>query len=187
MALELNQTSALNILMEGVANRIALKVLSEPTDNAKAGLVRTGRLQDDPTNKKVNILIHPGGEKWPDILDTKDESAGLHGPATHTIGRGFGSQYWRRRVKVEITIFFINQTTRDAARIKSNLVVSRIMSALLTWDVGRETPKDSFGEHCYAVQIANTFIEEGGGAGDYTWRGEMIVELLTEIEPPEED
>ena len=38
---------------------------------------------------------------------------------------------------------------------------------------------DSFGERAYAVQVYKLYVEEGGGEGDYNWRGCIMVEYFT--------
>ena len=51
------------------------------------------------------------------------------------------------------------------------------------WDIGNEVALDDFGEFAYALQVCETWIREGGGEGDYNWRGEMRIEAMTQHEP----
>lgn len=182
----LDHVSIANSLMDATVDRLRLKLREEQDDQARAGLVRAGKLQADPTDKKVNVLIHPGGEEWPDILNTDTgESAGMYVPATYEIGGLYGGTFWRRRFRVELSIFFSNETSRDNSRQKALVVLHRAHNALLTWDVGREVGRDDFGEHAYALQVTKMNIREGGGDGDFNWRGDLWLEFLTSIEPRE--
>lgn len=175
------QTSVLNLLLDGTADLLRDHLLTQVDDDSKAGLVRTGKLQDDPTSRRVNILIHPGGEEWQDKINTDGSSAGKYVDNAYTIGGDYGGVYWRRRVKAELQMFFTNEASRDTARIKAHVVLSRALNALLTWDVGKQIPQDSFGEKVYDLQITGSWLREGGGEGDFNWRGEMRIEFLTEI------
>jgi len=179
------QTGIVNILLEATAERLLQKLLTDVTDESKAGLVRTGKLQDDPTSRKVNILIHPGGEDWPDKLSVDGSGVGKHVENAYTIGGAYGGIFWRRRALIEIQMFYTNESDRDTSRMRSHVVLSRAHHALNTWDVGRETPKDDFGEKAYDLQVVQSWLREGGGEGAFNWRGEIRIEFLTEIEPTE--
>ncbi len=182
MPLDLDQTSILNSLIDATSDRLKAKLQTEPTDDARAGLVRPGKLQDDPTSKKINLLVHPGGELWPDVLNTEDNGPGMFAP-TYTIGSPYGSAYWRRRLRVELSMFFENEASRANSRMKANVVLSRAQHALMTMNMA-DIPRDDFGEKAHMVQVAKMFLYEGGGDGDFNWRGEMWIEYLTELEPP---
>lgn len=180
------QTGIVNVLLNATADILREKLLTEVTDESKAGLVRTGKLQDDPTSKQVNILIHPGGEDWPDKLNTDGAAAGKHVDNAYLIGGQYGGMFWRRRVRIEIQMFFTNEANRDSARTKAMVVLSRAHHTFNTWDVGRLTPADDFGEKAYDLQVARMWLREGGGEGDFNWRGEILIEFLTEINPTEQ-
>jgi hypothetical protein len=169
------------LLIEGILSRLEQMLQLTIDDDARAELIKVGLLQDDPTVKKINVTIHTGGEAWPDVLNTNDSGPDAYAP-TYTIGGSYGSQFWRRRFRVEFNIFFAG-TSRDDARKKSLLLLSRALHGLVTWDVSGEIATDSFGEHPYIIQVAQSWIEEGGGEGDYNWRGEMRLEFITELEP----
>jgi hypothetical protein len=184
MALELDDTSILNILLDAVAERLKLKLLTEPVDDAKAGLVRTGKLQDDPNAKKVNILVHPGGKDHPDLINTDTVGTSGMGGTIHEIG-GYGSSTYRRRIDVEFQIFYSQEANRNTARMKANVAASRALHAIMTFPF-ESIPADSFGEHAYAVQVTQMYLFEGGGEGDFNWRGEMQIEFMTNHEPTED-
>lgn len=185
MASQLDDISIINLLIDAMADRLITKMQIQATDEAKAGLIRAGKLQDDPTLRKVNILIHPGGIDWPDILNTENNGPGLAGP-TYSIGGAFGSAFFRRRFIIEIQVFYPNDTSRVSTRTRALVVLSRIHNALFTMRVGMVST-DSFGETALQIQILESYLREGGGDGDFNWRGQMVVEFLTEIEPSEDE
>lgn len=167
-----HQRSIVDILIEGTSDLLKQKLIDEVYDSSVAGLVRPGKLQADPTEKKINILIHPGGRENPDIIGAlSDESLYYE----------FGSKssmFWRRRIEIELKMFFTSERQRSDSRIKANLVMSRAVHALMCQNVSR-MPMDSFGERAYAVQVYKLYVEEGGGEGDYNWRGCIMVEYFT--------
>jgi len=185
MPYTINQTSAIDLLKQALVDRVALKLLIEPTDSAKAGLVREGRLQADPTAKKSNILIHPGGRDYPDKLDTSGIASGAGATSPYSLGGPWGSVFWRKRVRIELLLFFSNDSNRQQSQQKADLTISRLFNAILTWDARTAVPADSFGEALWQVQILESEMTEGGGQGAFNWRGNIIVEFLTEIEPIE--
>ncbi len=186
MALNLSDTSVVNLIVDATVDYIKLRVLTNITDAAKAGLVRAGKLQDDPTTRKINILIHPGGEEYPDVLNTNlGAGAGKYVESAYTMGSnsGNGTVFWRRRLKIEYEIFFSNEALRSDARSKAQMVIDRTRHALLLWDIGALRLKDTLGEYPYDLQVLKQWIFEGGGDGDYNWRGWLVVEFLTETDP----
>lgn len=180
MALNLDQTDIETLLMDATEALLRNALLTTQTDDAKAGVVRAGKLQDDPTTKKINILLHPGGEEYKNTLNrhTSPEQ-GKYVPSAYTIGGG-GSAFYLHYIKIELELFFSNSPNRSDSRKKSSLVMSRAKRVLNTWDVGRLVPKDDFGEHAYDLQVLDHWLFEGGGDGDFNWRGWLVVEFLTE-------
>jgi len=180
MALDLDQTDIVTLLMDATEVRLRTKLIDEVSDDAKAGLVRAGKLQDDPTTKKINVLIHPGGEEYPDHINSHQSPGyGHYIESTYTIGDG-GTKFYLRYIKIEFQLFYSNSPNRSDSRKKSQLVIDRAKRIMDTWDVGREVPKDDLGEHAYNVQTLSQWLFEGGGDGDFNWRGWMIVEFSTE-------
>lgn len=182
MALDLDDTNIVDMIIESTVTRLENKLKVAPDDDAKAGLVRAGRLQDDPTNKKINILIHTGGDAWPDELSDNASGPTFHSE-TYSIGGPYGSIIFRRRIRIEFSLFYENELSRIVSRKKALTVLHRAQNALLTWDVGREIGCDDFGERAHEKQIVKMWLNEGGGPGDFNWRGELWVEFITEIEP----
>jgi hypothetical protein len=173
----LSETFVVNLIMDATIALLLQKLKIDVDDDAQAGLVRSGRLQDDPTTRKVNVLVYPSDESWPDILDTKSEEHGMHTPGPYFLG---GGMFWRRRIKVEFQIFFTNDGSRDLARQKAQLVLGRASHALSEFRPATVIPRDSFGERPYAVQVCKSYLLGGGGDGDWNHRGYLWLEYLTE-------
>lgn len=169
-------TSILNNLSDALVDQLTARLkLTGYTDSAAAGLVRAGKLQDDPTTKKINILVRNGGIDWPDELFTPDGAA-----SAHEIGSPYGKDFWKRRFIIELQLFYVNENKRDYARQKTSVVVSRAIHALRTQDYGL-IDADSFGESAYACYVIYQHVDEGGGVGDFNWRGKIYLEYHTEI------
>lgn len=176
MALTLDSTSAVDLIMQAVADRLALFMITNATDDARAGLVRTGLLQDDPTNKRINILIHPGGPSYLDGFVTGED-----GIPQHYINASYGGSFYKRHIRVEFSLFFTQESSRDNARKKALVAMARARHAIETLDIS-SVDRDSFGERPFEQHIIQEHVYEGGGEGDYNWRGEMVVKFLTEYE-----
>ena len=181
VTVELSQKALPNLLIDELQRYLTLKLSTEVTDLAKAGLVRSGKLQDDPTAKKTNILIHPGGKEWPDVLNTASEQSGYVG-YTYTMGTGYSQSQWRIRFRIELQLFYVNEANRDNSRAKSLLILARAKHALSLMPL-RAIPRDDFGEKAVEIQVVKDFLAEGGGEGDFNWRGELWLEFMTEYSP----
>ena len=179
--------SIINTAMDAIVDRLSDILIDgvPDTDPTQAGIVRAGMLQDDPQQAQINILVHPGDGDWKHVTNTYTESgSGLFAPQGTIMGQ-HGSTFWRRRYMVEFTIFFENLYSRDEARRRANVVLSRAHWALSTMNVG-VIANDTFGEAPSDLSVWDAWIREGGGDGDFNWRGEMRIELLTEHQPVEE-
>lgn len=182
MALNLDETDIDDMLMDATEARLLQYLRTDVTDDAQAGLVRAGKLQDDPTAKKINILLHPGGEEYKNGLQQHGQgySNAKYVDSTYYIGDG-GGDFQRHYIKVELQLFYSNEPNRKVSRKKSTLVMARAKHALKTWDVAAEIGvKDSFGEYVYDLQVLDNWLFEGGGDGDFNWRGWLVIEFLTE-------
>jgi hypothetical protein len=176
-------TSILTTLVETMNDQLNADLIDLIFDDTKAGLVRFGELQDDPEKAKLNILIHRGDETWKDELKLDD--IGISTP-TYEIGGvdengniiGW-KQWWWRRFTIELILFYPNQTDRDTQMNKSNIILQRVQRSL--WDMTIPTDVDDFGEQANFMQIRDAYVDEGGGVGEFIWRGEVRVEFVTSI------
>lgn len=164
-----------NILIDAMVTRLTDQLETVVTDDTKIGLIRFGKLQADPTDadRGLNILIHEGGEEWPDELYTSQ--VGITGP-TYEIG---GTQWWMRRFTIEFVLFFDGENERDIARNKATIIISHAHKALYNMDI--PTDMDSFGEQAHACQVRQSNALEGGGEGTFIWRGKLYLEFYTSI------
>lgn len=164
-------TSILNDLIEAFNTQMNTVLVTDVTDVTQAGLVRPGNLQDDPTDARINVLIHHGDEHWRD--GPYYTSKGIETPV-YEIGR---TQWWMRRFIIELELFFDGELDRDVARTKAQIILSRSEQSLI--DMPVSTDADSFGEQAHELQIADSYLREGGGEGEFIWRGKIFLEVLT--------
>lgn len=174
-------TSIFNKLTDAMVARLTSDLIEEVSDATKAGLIRFGRLQADPTDadRGLNILIHLGGDDWPDQLNIG--FAGVEAP-TYEIG---GTQYWRRHFIVELTLFFDNEEDRQLARRKATIIMAHAHKSLYTIPIPQG--HDSFGEAALGIQISQSVQNEAGGDGTFIWRSKLYVEWYTVIQDGFED
>lgn len=179
--------SLINVLMEAVIDHLQTVLIDDATDDIQAGLVRAGKLQDDPTDTKITILVHPGGKDFPHVLNKENEGPAMHAPVYEigggVPGRSFqGSAFHRRRLVIQLSLFFPREQYRLRAQLKANAVLSRTLWGLYTLDVPYEM--DDFGEQATGqFQILDNYIEESGGEGTFIWRGEIQMEFMTSMTP----
>lgn len=169
-----------NILLAAVVNKLTEDLIIVPdTDTtaeaeAVAGLVRAGKLQADPTKAGINVLVHPGGEAFPDKLSDSSGS----GREIGTAGLSF---LWLVRFKIQLKLFYNKELERTTAQIKSGVVLTRAHRAITRLNKEmRSIPTDDFGAHPIMVTVVDTFLREGGGVREFIWNGELKVEFLVQ-------
>jgi len=171
-----------NIVMDGVLAHLIQKLQIEVTGDSIAGLVKTGKLQDDPTATRINILIAPGDATWRHVLDTGINRSDGRAGFVYEIGGDYPTQAWRRRYIVEMSFYFDGELIRDTARRTAQIVYSRAQDALSKLKA-INFAADTFGEKVWSFQVSDTWIRESGGEGEFIWKGEIRFEALTVIEP----
>jgi hypothetical protein len=170
-----------NTLIELMRDRlqdVLIDNISEPDE--AAGLVKIGSLQDDPTANVQNILIREAGIEHRDEMHDAERNE-IYSPAWE-IGGGGAVHYWRK-FKVEFDLYFLTGgENRDEARTLAFITQARAERAI--WDIPQSVfpnTQDDFGETAHLVVIRESGINEGGGPEDsFIWRGEMMVEFMTE-------
>src|SRR5436190_15928771 len=106
MPLVLSETDIDDMIMDATEARLLKYLKTDVSDDAKAGIVRLGKLQDDPTTQKINILLHPGGEEYKNTLNVHNSpSWGKYVESAYTIGDG-GSGFYLHYVKAEFQLFY---------------------------------------------------------------------------------
>lgn len=187
------QASSTNVLMDEIlVNLTEELVLVEDTDladelddsyEAIAGLVRKGRLQDDPTVYGIIILVHPANEDHNEILYDRHEHNGFRIPQPVEIGGTTPVYYWVKPIIIEFEMFFEQELEREVAQVKAQVVLSRARKAVhLLNNRFRDIPVDDFGEKPFALLPQSAYLREAGGPGTFIWRGEMVVWVLCSID-----
>lgn len=169
----MSDTSVLNLITDGLVTYLTTGMIDAVSDATKVGLFRSGKLQADPTVAKLNILIHEGGEDWPDILPPPEY------PITAPLYElGNPSASFLRRFVAEYELFFLGEVDRNNARLKANVIFSRFRKLIVSLPLTGMS--DSFGETALMVQFTRHVAREGGGTGTFIWRAEHYFEVLTE-------
>lgn len=163
-----------NLLIDRMIEHLSAEMIDAVDDpNTKVGLLRSGKLQSDPTVNKLNILVREGGEKYPDVI----------APANHPLYQGRsawlgGGRVYVRRFVIEYELFFIGVTDRNEARTRANIITDRLHNAFDTMSLSGLTSE--YDETPVAKQVAKLSEREGGGPpGSFIWRADHVVEFLT--------
>lgn len=168
-------TSIRNLLQDRITEHLeAYMIDTVNATDSPLGLVKSGKLQSDPTVKRLNLLVREGGNDYPDILLPKD-----YAPVTAPVFELGGAEMWLRRFICHYELFYIGQSDRDAARTSANIIFSRFARTIRDIPMGGLT--DTFGETAILVRIIKHPMREGGGPGTFIWRAEHYIEFLTEM------
>lgn len=186
------QTSIVNILMDEIVNQLVnyLQMIEDDPEDyppeAIAGLIRAGKLQDDPTITGINILVHPANEEWPNRLYFRGATQGFDLDNSYEIGGLVPVQWNLKRFHIDLRLFFDNELERSVAQVKAQVVLSRVLHAIHMLNSRMNTiPNDSFGEGAHLVQTQNSYLRESGGPGTFIWKGTVRVEFLTSLDASE--
>lgn len=188
--------SVTNLLMDAVVDQLTEWLQVVPTQDeienpdfnkryeAVAGLIRNGRLQDDPTTYAINILVHPATEEHKDELYDKDVHNAFRLPNQFEIGGIVPNSYWVKHIHAEMTLFFDGENKREYAQTRAQVVLSRAHHALMLLNANfAAIPRDSFGNKAHMCTVKNMYLREDGGPGTFIWRGEILIQFLCSMEP----
>lgn len=156
------------------------------TDPTRAIMVRTGRLQDDPTVNFIHVLTQSGDPDNPEGWAHNSARLDVRGQPSMEFGNppylelGGGEGLWWRRMTVQIGCYFTQQGyDRNTAREYAHKVLGRTEFSI-QYCPGLVGVKDEFSELVMAVYIAKSNFTEGGGPPDqFIWRGKIGFCLLT--------
>jgi len=174
-----------DLIMRAVASKLTLElVTNNPDADLRPGLIRPGRLQDDPETPRISILIFPG-----DPSDTSSRPVWTDGPAIDgvmegwTINAGYqigggGMQF--RRFCMDINCYFTaTQESREDAQKKASWVLKSVQNALHEWN---PAVSDHFGESTVQLYMNKPVpIESGGPPDSFIWRTKYFFSVLTEM------
>lgn len=162
----------------------AMETELDSNDETRAGLVRIGKFQDNPTKYGLAILTHSND---PDNPGTWLHSAlGAGGLTLHVqsdllppyqIG---GGEFWYRRFTTQIVFFCKPTATRDRASDLANIILRRAEHTLKNVDFSSIGP-DSFGESPMVLHLAQSENLENGGVGQFIYKGFVKWQVLTEM------
>lgn len=157
--------------------------------NEQPGLIRAGKLQDNPTKHRIILLVHlsdpekPG--EWADS-PTASRVAGMLDKTdyyipTYEIGGGVGSEMWYRRGAVEGQVFLTKtKEDRDEARRIANVTRARVELCLSRSTKAVANLKDDFGEIGRQMLVINSRVTEGGGPpASFIWNFVVRWQALT--------
>jgi hypothetical protein len=174
----MSDTDIVNLCEEKLVTELLLNLQTNVSDNTKVTLVREGKLQDDPTVNYFTLLTHPGGEEFPDVLNDPGDNS--YAAPVREIGGSIRNFYYRRRFKIEYSLFFNGENNRKVAHDKAQIIKGRAERTVAQLTM---PGADSFGERAYDIQWVKSWIREDGGPGEFIWRGYMWVEFLTSYQP----
>lgn len=174
------------VLSQYIREQLFTKLSTEITeeDGTKVGLVKVGRLQDDPTVFMKNVMVRPNKDK-PDAVHTHQENK-YDAPA-YLIGGGYHAHWWRRFI-AEFQLFYDPDVSRDEAYERSEIILARARNVLSTMPLpvfqveGVDSQTDTFGESPIEFTVTHMLTKENGGPGSFIWRCEIGVEVLTEVQ-----
>jgi len=158
-------------------------------DIVKAGVVKYGRLQDNPQDFITSALVHecdPDDAKgWPHQLAQQSQ---VQGPFGDNMMRGFfelgGSATYLRRFRVDLEIYLTQQDLqREEAKELIDLVSGRAFHALRN---SKRIPglTDQWGEYaimCRHGVMKTTMVLHGGPPTSWIGRGNLWFQVHTQL------
>jgi len=178
-----NTSQISNMIAAALSAKLTDDLIEDPQipEGELAGLVREGRLQDNPEKFRISVLVHPGGDpeddEWKDISVAFFEQAPIRRqfefPAFE-IGGNSGASYWYRRGVVEWQLFATKtKDTRDVARAQAFSIQARIERSIAKATTAPLV--DDFGEtSVFPARPFWSLSREGGGPkGSFIWRGRV--------------
>jgi len=175
----MTDTSVLNLVIDKVNDDLEVALIEkvERTDDTRAGLVRTGLLQDDPTIYKVSVLSYSNDvdreDRWKHGVANYD-IASASNPPGYEIG---GGGMWFRRFTTKIEMYWKSSFNRQKARLNANVVLSRAEHTIK--QVNMNGLADTFGEYATAIYVRNSELYEAGGQGQFITHAKIWWEVLT--------
>lgn len=158
---------------------------ADSPDGEVAGIIKNGRLQDDPEAAVISITVHVGDpqnpDKWMDnIFASRDEALDRSQFEAYTWEVGGRSSIWWRRGAV-LWEFFGTKTgdSQSEAQRKAGVIEGRIQRAI---DHSIRVPGciDDFNELAINIMSRSSQKFEGGGPpNEYIWRGKILWQALT--------
>ena len=181
------QTSISYLCMQALKTQLTKALITDLDDNpdpfgeGQLGLLISGKLFEDPTITKLNMLIRNGGDDWEHTLNVADQTTAF-GELAYEMGGNYGGRFFKRRFTIQLKLFYTNEFDQDVMIESSNLILNRAENAI--WRVARDQRPigpDSFGEIAHHVEVNDSWLREGGGPGDFIARGQIDLTFMTQI------
>jgi hypothetical protein len=173
-------SSVCNLLIDTV-NTYLTEILQEfvdVTDETRAGTVRPGLLQDDPTRFHISILTYSNDpdhqDRWRHSIVNHDLSTGKRNPPAYQLG---GGSMWFRRFTTVLEQYWKPSTDRQRGRTLGNVVLSRAEHALNHAPINNLV--DSFGEYAVQMYVKSSTATDAGGQGQFITHSKIWWEVLT--------
>lgn len=158
-------------------------------DPSRASLVRGGKLQANPVEAELYVLLHigdPTDQKWrmtrPTWGDLTDADDSISNFLAQEIGGGGASNV---AMTAQVEYFALTDAVdRDAARAAGRKLMGRTKNAIRKSGVDRSAGilglKDEFGEVAIKVDLIDEFMDEDGGPDtSFIWRGYIRFTVTT--------
>ena len=188
-------TDIVDMVIDALAADITAEVKNGvPVDDmSRAGEVKAGRLQSDPTDPINSVEIHPNyppnREGWSHIYaksqsNQASEFLKYGAPTIGGAGEIGGGMWWWRRGSCQLRCFYTSQDlTRSEARQHANLFRRRVEDAIYQAPTVLALSADSFGETVgHIIRPTESFLVEGGGPpNSWLWQGWVKWEVLTSV------
>lgn len=172
--------SIINMVIESVNNHLTeiLQDDVDTTDSTRAGLVRPGLLQDDPTRFKVIAMTFPNDPdadgQWRSEIVVPNGNGADYNPPPYELG---GGEMWYRRFTVQLEMFFGARIDRDTSRQLATVILSRAERSIALAPVALGS--DDFGEQGIQTRVMSSTLSQGGGDGQFIWYGKVWFQVLT--------
>jgi hypothetical protein len=174
-------SSVIPLILEAIRAALQKSMIDDIAvdDLTRAGLVKVGRFQDNPTTTGIFISIQGGDLDDPNYRDgiiTLDEMDNIQFrmPARE-IG---GGEMWWRRGTIRFGCYYIKEKlseedAADAAYTVYQRIQDTVNGVYIKASSGDETAQQIF-------LYGGTMFESGGPPSSYIWRGKVLWQCLTE-------
>lgn len=169
--------SCLNDIPEAINDYLVLTLqeVIDSSDLTRGGIIKIGLLQDDPTQRNINILTYSNdpdsNDAWMDELVSMNSDGN---PPGYFIG---GGEMWWRRFSTALELFYKPSVKRDDARKLTGIIASRAEKAIAQAPI--DTGPDDFGETPLQIRVMKSHRAQGGGEGQFIWHVRIFWQVLT--------
>lgn len=171
-----------NMIIQGVNQYLdnVMNTQIDISDPTKAGIVREGPLQDDPTKYHVSVLTYPNDpdheDQWLSEVTAGSNSPPLGTPLVTTYEIG-GGEMWYERFCTTLELFWKSDVNRDTALELSAVVLNRARAALRRMPVPYV---DDFGTTSLDLRVMKHQMIPSGGPSSFISHCKIYFQVLCE-------